>query len=445
MTISSLSSLGNISASAPAYQAPSVKAGGEESVSGISENLKEVFTASSHEDSVNVIIHGGDLKALNALKTSLTADHPENKVTADLPFIGGFSMAISPEDISAVAKLIQAEQNGMTVSLDAVTDFTSDCTIAEDLNAVHSAINGKERDENIMFGVEELHKQGITGKGTTICVLDSGIAPHPDLKDRIVAFKDCINGRTEPYDDNGHGTHCAGICAGDGRSSGGKNIGVAPEADIVGVKVLDEWGNGSASQILKGIQWAIMNKHKYGIDVITMSLGHSIETPRLLDSLTWGVQAAAKFGITVVVSAGNDGPCEGTVCAPGNAPSAITVGALDDQGTPETDDDWIAYFSSRGPTRFDHLDKPDVIAPGVDIIACSNTDDGYVKKSGTSMATPFTAGVAALMKQVNPKASSKQIKKAIMQTANPVECLDKTAQGAGAVDPLESIAYIAKK
>ena len=406
-------------------------------------NIQEVFT-SSKDAPVNVIIQGGDAKALEALKKELSAN-ADNQVTADLPIISGFSMSISPEDTSAAALLAQAQQDGMMVSLDAVTDFTSDNTVTQDLNELHSYIANHSRDENIMFGVEKLHEQGITGKGTTICVLDSGIAPHPDLKDRIIAFKDCVDGKTEPYDDNGHGTHCAGICAGDGKSSGGKNVGVAPEANIVGVKVLDQFGYGSTSQILRGIQWAITHKHKYGINVISMSLGHEISTTRFLDPLTLGVQAAAKCGITVVVSAGNDGPDEGTLSAPGNAPSAITVGALNDQGTPQTDDDWIAYFSSCGPSKYDHIEKPDVIAPGVDIISCSNKDDGYVKMSGTSMATPFTAGLACLMKQANPHARSKEIKAVIMNTADPIDQLRKTAQGAGVVDPQEAVANIQKK
>ena len=406
-------------------------------------NIAEVFT-SSQDSPVNVIIQGSDAKALEALKKELTANNPDNKVTADLPIIGGFSMAISPQDETAAAALTQAQENGMLVTLDAVTDFTDDVTAAQDLNEIHSFVVGV-RDENIIFGVEKLHEQGITGKGTTICVLDSGIAPHPDLKDRIVAFKDCVNGKKEPYDDNGHGTHCAGICAGDGKSSGGKNVGVAPEANIVGVKVLDQFGYGTTSEILRGIQWAITHKHKYGIDLISMSLGHEINTTRFLDPLTLGVQAAARCGITVVVSAGNDGPDEGTLSAPGNAPLAITVGALDDKGTPQTDDDWIAGFSSRGPSPIDHIDKPDVIAPGVDIISCSNKDDGYVKMSGTSMATPFTAGVACLMKQANPHAKSKEIKAAIMKTADPIDQLRKTAQGAGVVDPQEAVSSIKKQ
>ncbi|MBQ7502557.1 S8 family serine peptidase, partial [bacterium] len=305
----------------------------------VSPNISESFTP-SQDSSVNLIVQG-DAAALNALKAELLADGQSNRVTAELPIIGGFAVSVSPQDEDTIASLAQAKREGVMITVDQPTDFTSDNTVYEDLDEIHDAIAGLAGDKqtNVMFGVEQLHERGITGKGTTICVLDSGIAPHPDFQDRIIAFKDCVNGRTEPYDDNGHGTHCAGICAGSGESSGGQITGVAPEANIVGVKVLDQFGQGTTSQILKGIQWAIMNKNKYGIDVITMSLGHPIEKTRYLDPLTMGVQAAAKFGITVVVSAGNDGPDTGTLSAPGNAPAAITVGALDDNGTEDPSDD----------------------------------------------------------------------------------------------------------
>lgn len=388
------------------------------------------------------IITGADPSRLSELKAQILSN-PHNQITADLPIIGGFSVTLEDGDEEALMQLDLAKREGIIGNFcaDAPLDFTSDCMIECGTDNGDVQV-GKEA--NIMFGVDKLHEQGITGKGSCICVLDSGIAPHPDLKDRIIAFKDYVNGETEPYDDNGHGTHCAGICAGDGTSSDGKNVGVAPEANIIGVKVLDKFGEGSTSNIIKGIQWAIMNKHKYGIDVLSISLGRPIERTRFLDPMTIAVQVAYRAGLSVVVSAGNEGNNPETISSPANAPNAITVGALDDAGTPETSDDWVAYFSSQGPTKFDHLDKPDVVAPGVDIISCSHEGDGYVKMSGTSMATPFTAGLAALMKQVDPKIKPKQIKKVLMETANPIEYCRQQAQGAGVVDPLESIAKVSE-
>ncbi len=436
--------IGSLPNLTPTYSSPTLKSFGEpvstKAPSNEGLSLTETFTKSADKP-VSLIIQSDDQEKLAALKTQLLKSDQANQVTADLPIINGFSIDVSAQDSEALQNLTQAQQSGaFAVSLDQNSEFTSN-----DLFELQNTFSPITKETNIMFGVEKLHEQGIKGKGTCICVIDSGIAMHPDLKDRVIAFKDCVNGRKEPYDDNGHGTHVAGICAGDGSSSDGKTVGVAPEANIVGVKVLDQFGNGTTSQIIKGIQWAIANKNKYNIDVINMSLGRPIPRTRFLDPMTMAVQFAEKCGITVVVSAGNDGPEASTICSPGNAPNAITVGAFDDCGTPETDDDWPAYFSSRGPTRFDNLEKPDILAPGVDIISCSNENDGYVKMSGTSMAAPFTAGVAALMKGVNPKLKPKDIKNVLMSQAAPFQQsdLNRNTAGAGAITPQESLAQAA--
>lgn len=406
-----------------------------------SVSLTETFTKSADKP-VSLIIQSSDQEKLASLKTELLKSNQNNQVTADLPIINGFSIDVSSQDAQALQNLTQAQQSGaFAVSVDQKSDFTSN-----DLFEINNTFTVFDKETNVMLGVEKLHEQGIKGKGTCICVIDSGIAMHPDLKDRVIAFKDCVNGRKEPYDDNGHGTHVAGICAGDGSHSGGKTVGVAPEANIVGVKVLDQFGHGTTSQIIKGIQWAITNKNKYDIDVINLSLGRPIPRTRFLDPMTMAVQVAEKCGITVVVSAGNDGPESSTICSPGNAPNAITVGALDDNGTPQTDDDWPAYFSSRGPTLYDNLEKPDIVAPGVDIISCSNEGDEYIQMSGTSMAAPFTAGVAALMKGVNPKMKPKDIKSILMAQATPFKYtgLQRDTVGAGIITPQDSVAKAAE-
>ena len=406
-------------------------------------SLEETFNSSSN-DQVSIIVQNGDKAKLAALKAQLAAGKTQAPQTEDLPIINGFSVQVPQNDAEAFRALVAARDSGSAVTVDTLKDFGA---FDSDVEKLSGMINAASKESNVMFGVDKLHEQGITGKGTCICVLDSGIAPHPDLKDRIIAFKDCVNGRKEPYDDNGHGTHCAGIAAGDGTSSGGKNVGVAPEANIVGVKVLDEFGNGTCSDIIRGIQWAVTHQHKYGIDVLTISLGHSIDRTRFLDPLTLAVQAASHLGLTVTVSAGNDGPAPSTVCAPGNAPSAITVGALNDNGTDDPTDDYPAMFSSRGPTPIDHLEKPDIMAPGVDIISCSNQDDGYVKMSGTSMSTPFAAGVAALMKQVCPKISSKHIKQVMMENTDPDSWkpYGNKENGAGVLSPQRVIDVVSRE
>ncbi len=211
--------------------------------------------------------------------------------------------------------------------------------------------------------------QQFTGRGVGIAVIDTGIYPHPDFNmphSRVVAFQDFVNGSTLPYDDNGHGTHTAGDAAGNGFMSGGIYRGPAPEANLVGVKVLDKNGNGTTSNILKGINWAVENKDQYNIRVINLSLGSSQRwAHRKQDPIQQAVEKAVDAGIVVVVAAGNEGPYPGTISAPGDNPRVITVGAVDDRNTPDPRDDRIPAFSSRG--KSDSM-KPDLVAPGEGIV-----------------------------------------------------------------------------
>lgn len=211
--------------------------------------------------------------------------------------------------------------------------------------------------------------QQFTGRGVGIALIDTGIYPHPDFNfphNRVVAFQDFVNGSTLAYDDNGHGTHTAGDAAGNGFMSGGIYRGPAPEANLIGVKVLDKNGNGTTSNILKGINWAVENKERYNIRVINLSLGSSQRwAHRKQDPIQQAVEKAVDAGIVVVVAAGNEGPYPGTISAPGDNPRVITVGAVDDRNTPEIEDDRIPAFSSRG--RSDTM-KPDLVAPGEAII-----------------------------------------------------------------------------
>ncbi len=281
----------------------------------------------------------------------------------------------------------------------------------------------------------EMWEKGVTGKGVTVAILDTGIAPHNDVKDRIIGFHDVINGRREAYDDQGHGTHVAGIVAGNGSNSGGLYKGAAPEASLVGIKVLSGSGRGSLSGIIRGIQWAIRNKDRYQIKVLNMSLGARVREGYKNDPIAQAVKAAHEAGITVVVAAGNSGSRPETIGTPAHSPFALTVGADDDRGTRTLADDRVASFSSRGPTPVDGLTKPDVVAPGVRITAPDNDSSGYVTLSGTSMAAPMTAGVAALLLQANPGSSPDEIKNALKETARPIRRGgDENQQGQGVID-----------
>ncbi|WP_068557916.1 S8 family peptidase [Thermotalea metallivorans] len=280
-----------------------------------------------------------------------------------------------------------------------------------------------------------VHDAGYTGKGIGIAILDTGVYPHNDLvkpTNRIVAFKDFINNRTHPYDDDGHGTHVAGIAAGNGYSNE-RYKGIAPEANIIGVKVLDEKGSGTTSDIVAGIQWVIDNKDKYNIRVINMSFGSPADASYRDDPLARAAEAAVKNGLTVVVSAGNSGPNPRTITTPGIAPSVITVGAVDDNRTSTYEDDFVANFSSRGPTPGGIM-KPDVVAPGVDITSLSNTGPGaYVSHSGTSMAAPMVAGAAALLYEKESNLSPSAVKAKIMNTAVPIT-QSRNAGGSGIIN-----------
>jgi serine protease AprX len=285
---------------------------------------------------------------------------------------------------------------------------------------------------NPSIKADTLNDNGLTGKGIQIAVIDTGIYPHQDLTrptNRIVAFKDFVGGRLDPYDDNGHGTHCAGDAAGNGFASGGTYSGPAPEANVLGVKVLDRQGSGSLSNVMAGIEWCIVNKDRYDIHIISLSLGSQAQQPAADDPMVKIVEKAWEAGIVVCAAAGNEGPDERTIASPGISPKIITVGAMNDHNTVERSDDTPADFSSRGPT-IDGLVKPDLLAPGVSIVSLrspnSNLDksqksnrvgDQYFTLSGTSMATPICAGVAALLLQHSPALTPDEVKQRLLQGA----------------------------
>ncbi|MFA7533951.1 MAG: S8 family peptidase [Tissierellaceae bacterium] len=227
-----------------------------------------------------------------------------------------------------------------------------------------------------------------------------------------------------------HGTHVAGIIAGNGFSSMGKYLGIAPKANILGIKALDSQGSGDASDIIEAISYIIETKEKYNTKIINLSLGTPSNIPCQKDPLCKAVDAAVKAGLIVIAAAGNSGPTEGTILSPGISNSVITVGASDHMGTVDTSDDTIAPFSSRGPT-FEGLMKPDIVAPGVNIKSLSNVDlDGYSSLSGTSMATPLVSGSAALLLNEFNLLTPQEVKNKVIDS-----CIDlkdtKENQGAG--------------
>jgi serine protease AprX len=254
----------------------------------------------------------------------------------------------------------------------------------------------------------------LTGAGVTIAIVDTGVDnQHVDLSgNKVTGWRDFVNGNEAPYDDQGHGTHVASIAAGTGEANN-RYTGVAPEASIVGVKVLDRNGSGSMTQIMEGIEWLIDQRDNLNIQVANLSLG-STESSDGRDALSQVVNAAVDHGITVVVAAGNSGPNRYTIGTPAAAARAITVGSMADVGQGGF---FLNDYSSRGPTA-DGRTKPDIVAPGYEMTAARvNSRTGYATFSGTSMAAPYVAGTVALMLEAQEDLTPEQIKSILEETA----------------------------
>ncbi|MFJ8546047.1 S8 family peptidase [Streptomyces sp. NPDC093586] len=267
---------------------------------------------------------------------------------------------------------------------------------------------------------------GYDGKGSKVAVLDTGAdAEHPDLKGRITAQRN-FTGSASTDDRQGHGTHVLSTVGGSGAASGGKKKGVAPGADLLMGKVLDDGGSGAESWIIAGMEWAVEQE----ADVVSMSLGSQQPTD-CTDPMSVAAQRLAETSDALfVVAAGNAGPSLNTVSSPGCAPGVLTVGAVDR-------DDSTAWFSSRGPASFTHTLKPEITAPGVDISAAAAGGRGvyaYRSMSGTSMATPHVAGAAAVLRQRHPDWTARQLKAALVSSADSGVPGDVRETGGGLLD-----------
>lgn len=251
----------------------------------------------------------------------------------------------------------------------------------------------------------------ITGKGCGIAVLDTGIVPHPDFEGRIAAWLDCVHHRTSLYDDNGHGTHVAGILASDGRTTGGLYAGMAPGAKLTVIKVLDEKGNGKIGHVMEGLRCVQRIWRHFNIRIVNISLG-ALPHPgdRQEEELLRLVEALWEAGLTVVTAAGNLGPGEGSITIPGCSRKVITAGASDLQSPGK---EKRASCSGCGPTD-GCVVKPDIVAPGRRIASCNyqyrKGGQSCVEKSGTSMATPIVAGAAALLLEKHPGMTNNEVK-----------------------------------
>jgi len=296
---------------------------------------------------------------------------------------------------------------------------------------------------------------GLDGTGVGVAIIDSGIAPVADLNANNVVYSQDFTGLGSTVDQYGHGTHVAGIIAGTGASSSLSSDfytfnGIAANASLINLRVLDQNGMSTDSEVIAAIQTAIQLQSTYNIKVINLSVSRGVYESYTLDPLCQAVEQAWQSGIVVVVAAGNYGRTNlvgttgyGAITAPGNDPYVITVGAMNTEGTASPTDDIPASYSSKGPSLFDQVVKPDLVAPGNAIISLYSPGDtldleaptsevpfsafqtngssassgNYFVLSGTSMATPMVAGAAALMLQQNPNLTPDQVKARLMKTA----------------------------
>src|SRR6266403_2491234 len=263
---------------------------------------------------------------------------------------------------------------------------------------------------------------GLDGTGVGVAVIDSGVTAVGDLYwwipsnqtygSRVVYSQSFVPGTTDTSDQYGHGTHVAGIIAGAGWFSTGSNFthtfkGIAPNANIINLRVLDQNGAGTDSSVIAAIQSAISLKSTYNIRVINLSFGRQVFESYTVDPLCQAVEAAWNAGIVVLAAAGNQGRNDsagtagyGTIAVPGNDPYAITVGALKTAGTPTRSDDTIASYSSKGPTAYDYVVKPDIVAPGNQVVSIlapnasllGSPTDVYLSEYSSSTTTTTSSG-----------------------------------------------------
>ena len=318
---------------------------------------------------------------------------------------------------------------------------------------VSTVLGSQDDQEKAMFkfsqavGAKEVWQTGNMGQGVTVAVLDSGIDPTlvslrlgpTGLNNRFLSYYDAIGDKAyeptkllkSPGDPNGHGTHVAGI-VGNSDKEEGFYQGIAPAANLVAVRVLDETGTGSYVDVLRGLNWVVQNKAKYNIRVLNMSMYATPVAPYWADPYNLAVMAVWQAGIVVVASAGNGGPAPLSVGVPGNTPYIITVGALTDNYTPnQLGDDYMPPFSASGPT-LDAFVKPDLIAPGAHIPSLmrntsylaqeypeNRVKGHYFKMSGTSMSAAVVSGIVALMLKAHPALTPDQVKYRLAMTARP--------------------------
>lgn len=373
--------------------------------------LYNMVGALNSDSLVNCVVY-----AKNYFKVKSMLKHNKNvdKGFHEYPFIKAFGIKLKFNKLSQVAKSQQIKY------------ITANTKVFAQINIAKKITN-----------ISKLNQAGYYGEGITIAIIDTGIKPHLDFvcpTNRIIKFKDFVKDNKKAYDDNGHGTFVAGIACGSGFISNSRYSGVAPKANIISLKTLDENGETGAFSILEAMQWVYDNSNKYNIKVVCMSFGSNPLDSG--DPLTLGAEALWQKGVIVVAAAGNSGPDSATIKSPGVSSKIITVGALDDKrnssGLYKRSNFEVANFSSRGPALNKY--KPDVLAPGVNIKSTSiKKGEFYTILSGTSVATPIVAGLACLLVEKYPKITPNEVKGLLVKHSYPI-INDRNSEGFGLID-----------
>lgn len=338
------------------------------------------------------------------------ADLPGAEVKREFTFINSHHLSVPVQALPA----LQRNPNVLWVSPDSDLKFTA--VGADQLKTIYNQI----------ANAPAAWSAGHTGSGVTVAVLDSGIAKTPDIAGNYLRIN--IHG-TDSYDHFGHGTHVAGVINGAGNRG---YQGVAPGARVVSLKVSDDRGAGTASDLIKGLEWVYLYGKSHGVRVVNLSVQSGHPESYKTSPVAAAVEKLWFSGFVVVAASGNQGADPSAAWyPPGNDPIIITVGAVDDNGTISTDDDTLAAFSSRGLSQ-DGFYRPDIVAPGrriVSVLAPDSAwvtsfpdrivDDGYIRMSGTSFAAPMVAGAAAILLEQNPGLTPDQIKWALTTSARP--------------------------
>ena len=382
----------------------------------------------------SIVIARGDLNTLQADLRRSGIKHTER-----VPIAHGIAAELTPSLIA----LFRTDPNVARIIYDAPVQLTDTPFNPGALATAYPAVVGAVSTwANVAAP--------LTGQGVGVAVIDSGIAAHPDIAGQVVVsqnFNPNVTGTDDAY---GHGTAVAGIIAGDGTASGGQYIGIAPQANLINLRVNDGSGAAPTSAIMNAIMWAVLNKNTFNIRILNLSLQSSVQESYRTSPIDAAVEYAWLKGIAVVVAAGNNGP-NSELYAPANDPYVITVGATDDQGTVSSADDTLAVFSSYGVTQ-DGFSKPDFVAPGRHVITALAPGSAfalnypafmvgsqYIQLSGTSIAAPVLSGVAALYVEHNPTVRPGQLKSVLLATA---DGLGFAGSGAGYPDAASAVAYL---